>query len=1046
MLPEIVERRYDEVFQHFEENANNPLVLSGWYCIALWLDKFARKSEQIYPSSDEIIMLFRNTKFRYIISALQLFNLPYLSDVNLHVHLVKIVRYYKVNQNIERAIYFYRDYLCCALSDIGIYSSLSGFDGALYCSLIRLCMLYAGDRLGTPAIIELQPINIYNDHHEVMDYFHVPYEEFELIWNSVHSCKSSSPARSKQKVLDAVKIYGKFKASPQYLLEQYAHIVSLDSAEISNSNNPLEYIYQKSKKYKHKEGGLADLEKKFLNAAYQISREAPVDVVQNIFYRNRDDSKLECMIARTEIVRAKLHSRSFLVVNPSPMFLQEFSKTDVNKYQGVAPQYRVFMVVLDEVLCTIYGRQFPAYSFICLNQLTALSEMFDCVAVFARDYEPRSDLWEAFRFCKPNGSVIAVVPQTAFTQKDETFVDEWRSNGIGIRSILDVPKQLSNSKPAKKALVVGMKIDNPSKYFRLLNAVTDPTGDWVIYDKHHDRIPFNLLSQHMTLAQMRNAVRNNRIPETREIQSYSFSQEIKLEYMFIRSNGEIEGARASYRTIHRPKLHPQSTKGKRIVKNYESGLRGKSIEEILPKLEFTALSEYFYTSIVNDVKDYYQGNYGQVTLKTLWYCCREELTYKLSYDDDVARYFFCGGSRALSDLRFGECSADDIHEAMKALYGDDEIPKKIWLQLYMILQTAVEEGMIEHNPLATFMVVVKNQNRERLYLLNAALKKSHFTDDEEARMIAFLREQIPVPGRRKERAARYVVESKWLLGAISLFAGIPVREICPLHWGDIRRIEDDLDEMQMVISKHLSDKGGIIANVHHKNKHLFRKIPIDTILAQMLMDRKSFLQSRYGCTDESLEDAYVMLDEEPARGRGIYKCKTISKSTANDAKKKLLQIAKISEETISLLEGEAKIDVNLNSYRTDLFAANFRHKAIHQCGFTEGELCFHMGNRGPDTFSNHYCDYSDDFLQYNMVRKLYRWSYVYDTANSAAKSVRKCGTVNETTEYNSGRYTTGRVDVTLGIVPSEDAEGTILVEVNTRHGSNIDAAAYMRED
>jgi hypothetical protein len=105
-----------------------------------------------------------------------------------------------------------------------------------------------------------------------------------------------------------------------------------------------------------------------------------------------------------------------------------------------------------------------------------------------------------------------------------------------------------------------------------------------------------------------------------------------------------------------------------------------------------------------------------------------------------------------------------------------------------------------------------------------------------------------------------------------------------------------------------------------------------------------------------------------------------------------------------------------------------------------------MGNRGPDTFSNHYCDYSDDFLQYNMVRKLYRWSYVYDTANSAAKSVRKCGTVNETTEYNSGRYTTGRVDVTLGIVPSEDAEGTILVEVNTRHGSNIDAAAYMRED
>ena len=31
-------------------------------------------------------------------------------------------RYYNSNQNIERAMYFYRDYLCWALSDIGIHS------------------------------------------------------------------------------------------------------------------------------------------------------------------------------------------------------------------------------------------------------------------------------------------------------------------------------------------------------------------------------------------------------------------------------------------------------------------------------------------------------------------------------------------------------------------------------------------------------------------------------------------------------------------------------------------------------------------------------------------------------------------------------------------------------------------------------------------------------------------------------------------------------------------------------------------------------------
>lgn len=363
-----------------------------------------------------------------------------------------------------------------------------------------------------------------------------------------------------------------------------------------------------------------------------------------------------------------------------------------------------------------------------------------------------------------------------------------------------------------------------------------------------------------------------------------------------------------------------------------------------------------------------------------------------------------------------------------------------WLQLYLIFQVAVEEGFLGKNPLVSFVHVVKDEDRKRLYMLNAALKKSHFTDAEEARMVAFLRELIPIPGKHSGMAPRYVVESKWLVGAFSLFCGIPLREICPLLWEDLCHI-DDLEEMQMLITKHLNNNDLVVSNVSYGNKKHFRKLALAMILLNMLLQRKRYLLDIWGYTEESLAKLPIMLENEPS-GRGRRKHQMITRRSARAVNQKLLAVAQIPEDKITLLEGEEQFDVNLNAVRTDLFAANFRHKAYHTCGFTAGELSYHVGSKGPDTYSEHYCDYANDFLQYDMVWKLNRWTYIYNPDNKGLQPFCVEHMIDGEQGYSTGRFAEGRAYAELSLKPSQDAQGIIRVELECEHGLEGTAVGY----
>lgn len=1029
MLSEKYRKYIDSCFKKLSTEEKSVLNKSAHYCAAQWICYYNRSTE---VTNEDFTRIIATKDFRMMLRRICNNGFTKL-EFDVLFGLCNLIR--KANFTDGRAKLFYQYYLTNVVADTSLFTDndLSTKDnGPVSCTMIHFTLLYAENKAGSEDIFDCIPTEVFTQWKDTIRSFGVEYDEFERYWNKVHWLDAYYNTRKRQKIENAAKEYAKQNVPLYGLLEHYAQTQQFSPENLRRVSNPWEHVTKKQRGFAPERGMTMD-EKLFNEAAYQISREQPTDVIQTVFYKGRDDGKIECAIVNSEVRRLMADTKQCLVVNPSPAFLKELS---VLRESTKAVNPAITLVVHDELIAGLYRKQFPEYETVALEEIARLRMGFDHVVILARDHET-APLWQALAVCEEKAYITMLIPQSVITTKDPLFTHYMRENNIFIDWILDVPQILTASQPRKKMLLTGRKGSAyAGRYINLHSALTNERGDCLTLSKNLITVPPDWLYRGMTLAQMRKEAMDadsQHSKTKRESLVYDFSAEIKIRYYVIRKGGQIDRARAYYRNIHRPEVEKQRTKGKRPNKiKTERGIRGSTEEEILCKLEKVALYDEYYDHIVADILDYYSSDYRTLTVKTVWFCCRRELQTRISYDETIALQMFCGKDKSLSDLVCGVSQPEDFAVALESIYGPGGAGKREWLQLHLIYQVALEEDLVAQNPLSSVIHVVKEHEQKRIYMLNAALRKNHFTDTEEQRMVAYLCESVPLPGRKGGTAPRYVVESKWLAGAFSLFAGIPVREMCPLVWRDLCHI-DDMDEMQLAITKHLNSSGEVISNVNYGNKEHFRKVAVDIVLGHMLMERKRYLMEHLGYKEESLADLPIMLDEEPS-GRGRRKHTRISREYVRKVNKQLLDVAQIPENIVSLLEGDAQFDINLNEQKNDLFAANFRHKAYHICGYTVGELSHHLGNKGPDTFCRHYCDYGNDFLQYAMVRKLYRWTYVYDACNWA-KGIRTMAELLECDqEFSTDRFTDGNVHVELELIPEAVTEGKIQIEIECEHG------------
>lgn len=807
-------------------------------------------------------------------------------------------------------------------------------------------------------------------------------DEYERCWHAIHFRPlAESVCRPSNKVRKAIKQYDTVNVPRPQLLSD---INTLLEAQIIGTVAPSPWKTGSGKIGKKGiEKGLTADEELYLTAARSIMNEPIKDVIQAAFYDNRDDVKIDCGFIFQEFIRWPHWDMCVLIVNPSPNFIAYWDK-------NVLPGIQTTFAVTDDTIAALYSRAYPDYTFESLADVSQLKNKFDRVLILARDM-PLGPLYATLSTAKPSARIMALLPETAITLPSESIASHIAAKNMSILRMLRIPTGITDSKPRKKVLIYAEF--GEFAHCELYDCSVH-TGNLIV-EKRYRPISHEWLDGTLTTQQMIDKYEKHSkgtvIYHPNEPRIRKISKEINLYYTVQEKRGKIIG-RACYRAIltdaEKEKKRGNNLSGSPV----ERGLHVKSVDELLLALDKVPFYPEINPSIKQDIDKCYRGRLHEMSLKTIWICCYGTLSSKVTYDHELAELLLNG---PMGSLLPHSADVDAFcHELEPLLTPTARTGRKYWQQLNLIMQTAVAEGYLQHNPIAAYWAELqKNRASEGIEEVRAAQTRKFLYHQEILKMIAFLHEEI-VPVGQTKKAKRYVAESKWFAGLFELFADIKLSESTLLTWGDIYQIED-LPMHSVWITKQQDDDGNVHNYKTYQKKDKYRCIPLDRLLYEMLMERYRYLQDTYQLTDEQLLVSPIILETEPAKRFFVKKNGLhISRKNAKRTRSAWLQKAEIPKDIVTLHDKGSVYETDLNEYGGELLRTTYQYYANHLCGLNNGELCYVAGRKAPDVFSDNYCEYSDDEMQAQMICKLNRWTATYrDTPAGTTTSYRHEGAI-----------------------------------------------------
>lgn len=787
------------------------------------------------------------------------------------------------------------------------------------------------------------------------------------------------------------------------------------------------------------ERGVKEDEKLFNEAIYQLIETPSTDIIQELFYKNRDDKFFECSFFLNEVEARARESKRIVVVNPSPSFLKAYGEREwLQKF--------VTFVVWDQTVRDLYRLDFPQYSFALKEELASKGNTIDLLVFMQRDLA-FEELSEVFSHCKEGANILAMVPQISHAKGEKNILDSLEDKDIYAHKIVAVPSETVQSKPKKKMVIYAQKgASYRENNVKLLFANLDTAAERIVTEKRIYNVSPGKFKEKQSLIQIRKEINKKLdqpgIERRGSAQVVSFSREIAVCGTVFPERKAGFSARAFYRAI--PREEDKYRKyGRRITPFTEKGLVAETEGDIISKIRATALYEEFAPLIIEDILSFYADNMNTLTMKTVWYCCRPELLSMITYDDEIAMQLFCGENQELSDLYPERTAPEWFSVIMEKLIPAGSISdKKYWKQLNLIMNNAVENGFLSRNPVAYCMPIVEQRNNKELAQIRANLSKHQFSEAEELKMVKYLLEAV-----EKDGISRCVCESKWLIGMIRLFTGMPLREICALQWKHLKSIGVD-NAYQFEAVQYLDANNLAKSYVQYHNQKKLRKIPLAPVLADVLIHRQDYLQKRYGYLPEDILEQPIVLEKEIINRRKK-KFDFCSREMARKVSRKLLEKAEIPEDRLSLLDGDQQFSTDLNTTSRDLYYANFQHKSTIVCGFTDGQFCYVTGTKPEDTLSEHYVDYANDFLQYDMVCRLNRWGYIYTPQPELDHGEAKLymGEVNSECLEKAEANPVGLASLSMDLIirPTEET-GEIMLTVQSNHGVQGKITVYGRKE
>lgn len=926
-----------------------------------------------------------------------------------------------------------------------------GHHDKLACILYLILKSTKESQLSFPNIDESTIESFYDANSELYESLEITKDIFAGCWQAVYyNHMPELKGTVSPKLVDTIRFYRQHKVSGLQLVANYCQY-NKHRAQIEDAFNPWVEFEQAIKGKVNTTEGISIAESAF-NMVGDIRNERPSDVIRAALYafpklfgkrsdfnvRSKYDGKFECsfFMQRFEVLARK--ASQILIVNPGPDFLLAWSQKAM-KYGC-----KCCVAVPNIYVASAYRMEFKNLQFCIFSDIANYAKRFDLIAIASPFTEEEFNIGAMLSAGKDNANFIALLPQTFMSAAEDNICSLLRDQGYLPEKIIAIASDATVTQPRKKILLFAGRSVDPNAPIPVFFTQCDESASNLIVEKEYIQVSQQQLKKPTTLVKLRKDFEKAKIdPDSvkhrKRPSVYQFSNEISLYYTVHRDRYGVYVGEAYYRG----NTTTESAKNRQVWNSpaTQKGLRCKERDSVICKIESIPFLDSICPYIVGDMLDNYGDGLVGCSLKTIWLCCRNRLLARRDYRDEIARtILFSSEKNTLSELCPANAGDEDYRNAMQAVIPEGSIAiVKYWQQLNIIMRAAEESGFIDANPIPALLPEISNRASKELRNLRNMLTKKTFTFEEEARILAYVREEGKLDfGPRK--ALQFEEDSTLLLGPIQLFTGMSTREACALTWDDFETIPG-LKAYRLLVYKFLSDEGTVI---YHAGGTACRKVPVAPLLADMLNSRKTYLQLACGFTEAELQHLPIIMPNNKKTLAALSKPPYCMYDAAIRVCRSLIEKANIpTQELVLPGDGEALV-VDMNKYQGDIFYSNFKHRANHTCSFNRGELSYVVGNKAPDTFSQHYCDYTNDLVQYGMVQKLNRWSHSHETdVQNAVQSTSELSTFTRSTSVHSDRKKNHYNAVSITVSPTKEVSGSYIdVLVECDHGVTGSIAVY----
>ncbi len=387
---------------------------------------------------------------------------------------------------------------------------------------------------------------------------------------------------------------------------------------------------------------------------------------------------------------------------------------------------------------------------------------------------------------------------------------------------------------------------------------------------------------------------------------------------------------------------------KNIKKNIMQG-GGKDAKKLF-ELISSEISEKYLNDSENDIP---------ISLLSYWLCRRETIQENAKSNYNAALCIKIFGSDYISNIMSGDAiKADKVMAEIKRVINcktKNDIHKCL-RQINLILREAATENRFNNQDITVYL---KNLDvRDKGYsAARASLTKKNYIAREEEAIVDFLCKTL-----RKTKRLEY-------LGAlICFFTGCSNREAAALLCKDDVSLAGLSSQRQLLIYREFDSASGTPHKIELKagNVERYRKIPIVSELNELINEFVS-LNEKDG-EDSKIGNPLLYHEEN---GKKTFVFPEEIRRAKVEAEKKLNLVEKAG--FVSELDKES----DFNKYSGDRFRTNFEYRLTQTCMMSMAEVNYLLGRQQINTFSKHYCDYSNDFSQIMLKNKMERWSSAF---------------------------------------------------------------------